>query len=303
MNSSEHKSGYAALIGRPNVGKSTLLNAVLRHKLSAVTPRAQTTRNRIFGVFDRDDCQIVFQDTPGILAPRDAMHDFMLTEAENALSDADVAIWIIDGTKGVNEAERSLTMKALEGRGLPLIVVFNKMDVVPMEKRAELQQQEAIAAELNPASIHYIAALYGDGVEALLDDILSHLQPGPKFFPPEQLSDRAERFFVEEIIREKAFLLLHDEVPYSLAVQIETMKERGNGVTAIQAAIHVERDSQKGIVLGRGGAMIKQIGTEARIELEEFLGVKVFLELWVRVTPKWRKKANRLKEFGYAESD
>ncbi|MBZ0257045.1 GTPase Era [bacterium] len=298
----EHRSGFVALIGRPNVGKSTLLNGILEHKLAAVSPHAQTTRNRIFGIFDRSDCQIVFQDTPGILAPKDKMHDFMLHEAGAALDDSDLAVWIIDGLKGLTEAERSLTINALKGRSTPLIVVFNKMDAVPMEKREAFQEYEAEVKDLNPVSIHYIAALHFDGVEALLEDLIERLPYGPKFFPSEQLSDRTQRFFVEETIREKAFLLLRDELPYSLAVKIETMKERDNGVTYIQAALHVERDSQKGIVLGKKGGMIKDIGAQARQELESMLECKVFLELWVKVTPKWRKSPSRLREFGYTDN-
>lgn len=297
----EHRSGFVALIGRPNVGKSTLLNGVLDHKLAAVSPRAQTTRNRIFGIFDRTDCQIVFQDTPGILEPKDKMHDFMLREAGNALDDCDLAVWIIDGLKGLTEAERNLTMKALKDRSIPLIVVFNKMDAVPMDKREPFQEYEQEISELKPVSIHYIAALHYDGVPNLLNDLIARMPFGPKFFPSEQLSDRTQRFFVEETIREKAFLMLNDELPYSLAVKIETMKERDNGVTFIQAALHVERDSQKGIVLGKRGSMIKSIGAQAREELEKMLDSKVFLELWVKVTPKWRKQPSRLREFGYTD--
>ncbi len=299
----EHRSGFVALIGRPNVGKSTLLNGMLDHKLAAVSPHAQTTRNRIFGIFDRTNCQIIFQDTPGILEPKDKMHDFMLLEAGAALDDCDLAVWIIDGLKGLTEAERTLTMKALKGRSIPLVVVFNKMDAVPMEQREKFHEYEQEISELKPVNTHYIAALHYDGVEVLLNDIISRMPHGPKFYPSEQLSDRTQRFFVEETIREKAFLLLRDELPYSLAVKIETMKERDNGVTYIQAALHVERDSQKGIVLGKRGAMIKDIGAQAREELEQMLECKVFLELWVKVTPKWRKQPSRLREFGYTDRD
>lgn len=297
----EHRSGFVALIGRPNVGKSTLLNGILEHKLAAVSPHAQTTRNRIFGIFDREDCQIIFQDTPGILAPKDKMHDFMLHEAGVALDDSDLAVWIIDGLKGLTEAERDLTINALKSRSVPLIVVFNKMDAVPIDAREVFKDYEAEISELNPVSVHYIAALHFDGVNVLLEDVIARMPFGPKFYPSEQLSDRTQRFFVEETIREKAFLLLRDELPYSLAVKIETMKERENGVTYIQAALHVERDSQKGIVLGKKGSMIKEIGAQSREELETMLECKVFLELWVKVTPKWRKNPSRLREFGYTD--
>ncbi|RJP20582.1 MAG: GTPase Era [Candidatus Omnitrophota bacterium] len=301
MKTNSHKSGYVALIGRPNAGKSTLLNSILGSKLVAVTPHPQTTRNRIFGIYDREDVQIVFQDTPGLLDPKDAMHEFMVREAERALADADAAVWLIDAIKGVTPRENIIADNMLTKLKIPLLVAINKIDKI--KKNQLIEQMDTIRKiPFDPIPpVHPVSALFGEGVERLLQNICSFLPQGPKFFPPDQLSDRAQRFFVAELIREKAFLLLRQELPYSLAVQIETMKERDDGVTAIQAVLYVERDSQKGILVGKKGAMIKQIGTEARKDVEKMLEGKVFLELWVKVSPKWRKNRERLKEFGYAE--
>lgn len=301
MNATEHKSGYVALIGRPNVGKSTLMNRVLGQKLAAVTPRAQTTRNRIFGIYDEEHCQLIFQDTPGILQPRDAMHEFMLREADRALEDADVALWLIDGEKRLLPGDSEMVMNALKKHDLPLLVCVNKMDIVPLEERTSLLEGIRTIDSVPDENVYYISALHGDGVEPILEHLVRLLPEGPKFYPQDQLSDRTQRFFIEEIIREKAFLRLRDEIPYALAVQVETMTERAQGTTYIQAAIHVERDSQKSIILGKRGSMIKQIGQDARKDIEELLGQRVYLELWVRVSEKWRKKDRWLREFGYSD--
>lgn len=301
MNEAGHKSGYVALVGRPNAGKSTLLNRLIGTKLVAVTPRPQTTRNRIFGIYDREDAQIILQDTPGLLDPSDPMHEFMMREAVRALEDSDVVVWLIDSIKGVTPREHAIAEKVLSNVRSPMIIAFNKIDSVPLDKRAALiRGLEGLKFASEPR-IEYMSALDGSGVNELLEVILESLQPGPKFFPPDQLSDRATRFFVEEIIREKAFIHTYEEIPYSLAVQVESMKERENGVTAIQATIHVERDSQKGMIVGKKGSMIKTIGSEARLEIEALLGNRVFLEIFVKVSENWRKKRNRLREFGYME--
>ncbi len=304
MQDEAHRCGLVALIGRPNAGKSTLLNFILGTKLTAVSPKPQTTRNRIFGIYDREDAQIIFQDTPGLLEPEDALHAFMVREADRALADSDVAVWLIDGIKGVTSRERAIAEQKIVGLRVPLLIAFNKMDKVPLDQRiAMLEGLKGLAlpqAALG-SGIFYISALYGSGVDELLQAILSHIPFGPKLYPPDQLSDRTQRFFVAEIIREKAFLLLRQELPYSLAVQVESLKERENGVTAIQATLHVERETQKGILVGKKGAMIKAIGMEARKELETMLGTKVFLELWVKVSERWRKRSDRLRELGYAE--
>lgn len=298
-----HKSGYVALIGRPNAGKSTLLNRIVETKLVAVTPRPQTTRHRIFGIYDRDDVQVVFQDTPGLLEPDDAMHEFMMREATRALAEADVAVWLIDGIKGVTRREWKIASKVLANLSVPLLVVFNKMDAVPLDKRENLKKGIEGIPLPGLMDTLYISALDGGGVDDLLRIVIDRLSPGPKFFPPDQLSDRTQRFFVEEIIREQAFLLLRQELPYSLAVQLESMKEKENGMTAIGAVLHVERETQKRILIGKKGEMIKAVGIEARKEIELLLGQKVFLELWVKVSENWRKRGDRLRDFGFIESD
>lgn len=301
MNDKQHRSGYVALIGRPNAGKSTLLNYLLQTKLVAVSSRPQTTRHRIFGIYDRDDAQIVFQDTPGLLEPDDELHRFMMREAERALADADSAVWLIDGIKGVSARDRTIAAKRLNSLSIPLFIAINKIDKVRPEYKPLLKQAALETCPIPESAIYYISALTGEGVDHLLADVIETIPFGPKLYPPEQLSDRTQRFFIEETIREKAFLLLRQELPYSLAVKIESMKERESGLYDIQASLFVERDSQKGIILGKGGNMIKQIGIEARKEIEAMLGAKVFLELWVKVSEKWRKKEDRLKEFGYRD--
>ncbi|MEW6236715.1 MAG: GTPase Era [Candidatus Omnitrophota bacterium] len=296
-----HRSGYIALVGRPNAGKSTLLNQLLGTKLAAVTPHPQTTRNRIFGIFDRDDAQIVFQDTPGLLEPKDDLHQFMMREAERALDDSDLIVWLIDAIKGVTPRERAIAEKILLPVQAPLFIVFNKIDKTPMDRRASLQEGLKSLSFFQPPVLFYISALFGDGVRDLLQKMIERMPEGPKYFPPDQLSDRTQRFFVEEIIREKAFLIMRQEIPYSLAVQVEEMKEREGGLTAIRAVIHVERESQKGMILGKKGAVIKQIGTEARKDIEALLGNRAYLDLWVKVSERWRKKGERLRTFGYKE--
>ena len=244
MNETEHRSGYVALVGRPNAGKSTLLNRILETKLAAVTSRPQTTRNRIFGIFDRPDVQIVFQDTPGLLDPADELHSFMMREAERALEDADVVVWLIDSIKGITNRERVIASKVLAKVQVPMFMTFNKIDAYRGEKDTLLQGMGDLVFNQKP-EVFYLSALHGDGVEPLLHEMIARLPVGPKFFPSDQLSDRATRFFIEEIIREKAFLAVHEEVPYSIAVQVESFKERENGITAIQAVIHVG-DTQRG---------------------------------------------------------
>ncbi len=296
-----HRSGYIALVGRPNAGKSTLLNQILGTKLVAVTPRPQTTRNRIFGIYDREDAQVIFQDTPGLLEAKDALHHFMVNEATRALEDADLVVWLVDSIKGITSREHAIAQKMIAPLALPLYIVFNKIDKVPLDQRATLEQGLDFIQFKRKPTTFYISALFGDGVERLLNTLIEQLPEGPKFYPPDQLSDRTQRFFIQEIIREKAFLMLKQEVPYSLAVLIEEMKEKENGITTIHATIYVERTSQKGIIVGKNGQTIKVIGSEARKEIEELVGSQVFLKLWVKVGGKWRKNTKDLRTFGYTE--
>ena len=303
MSEREHRSGFVALVGRPNAGKSTLLNRILETKLVAVTPRPQTTRNRILGIYDREGVQIVFQDTPGLLEPKDNLHEFMVSEAERALADADVVVWLIDSIKGLSAREKRIAEQQLTRLTVPLIVAFNKCDKIKVEERAERMAGIHRISFSNEPLVTFISALHGNGVDALLETIQGHLKEGPSFFDPNQLSDRPQRFFVEEIIREKAFLRVREEIPYSLAVHVEEMKEREDGLVSIQAVLHVERDSQKGILLGKQGSMIKKIGMEARQEIEKLLHCRVYLDLWIKVSPLWRKKPEKMREFGYVDRE
>lgn len=303
-----HRSGYVALVGRPNAGKSTLLNALVGHHLSIVTPRPQTTRHRILGIYDRSDCQILFIDTPGLVKPRDAMHEFMTGEAQRALADADVVVLLIDAIKGPGAREKAiLTGPLAEVEPESLLILCNKMDRLPPPKVVQLQ--EALKALELPDEIEivYASALHGSGLEDLLQAIEKRLPLGPKYYGGTDgeggsipLTDRSERFSVAELIREQAYQRLRDEVPHEIAVAVRQMKDDPDRHKVfIEADIVVERDSQRGILIGKKGARLKEIGQEARLTIEEMLGRPVYLSLRVTVSPGWRKNPRLLKELGY----
>ncbi|HID33835.1 MAG TPA: GTPase Era [Anaerolineae bacterium] len=294
----DHRSGFVAVVGRPNVGKSTLMNAILGQKVAIVSPRPQTTRNRIAGILTREDCQIVFIDTPGIHKPKHKLGEFMMDQARKALPDADLALWVVDVSKPPRRDDERVAA-VLQAQPLPVILAMNKIDITPPDRL--LAHAEAYRA-LVPGIVEDIAvsALKHQGVDALVDRIREHLPPGPRYYPPGQVSDIQERFLVAELIREKALLYLQEEVPHAVAVDLQDFEERENGVIYIFARIFVERESQKGILIGKRGAMIKKIGQEARKEIEAALGRKVYLELRVKVKPKWRRNPAELRRLGYA---
>ncbi len=294
----DHRSGFVAVVGRPNVGKSTLMNAVLGQKVAIVSPRPQTTRNRIAGILTREDCQIVFIDTPGIHKPKHKLGEFMVDEARKALPDADLALWVVDVSK-LPRRDDERVAAVLRDQPLPVILAMNKIDITPPDRL--LAHAEAYRA-LVPSIVEDIAvsALKHQGVDALVDMIREHLPPGPRYYPPDQVSDIQERFLAAELIREKALLYLQEEVPHAVAVDLQEFEARESGVIYIFARIFVERESQKGILIGKGGAMIKKIGQEARKEIEAALGRKVFLDLHVKVKPKWRRNPAELRRLGYA---
>jgi len=287
-------SGFVSIIGRPNTGKSTLLNAILGEKISIVSKRAQTTRNVIKGVKNIDDGQIVFLDTPGIHRGRGALSSFMLKEAMNSIKDVDALILLVEAAP---PAQGDLSIiKALKNTESPVILCINKIDTVG---RPELLPVINGYKPLYPFhDIVPISALKGLGVDIVLDILKKELPEGPPFFPVDMVTDQPERFVVSEMVREKVFRLTRQEIPYSTAVMVEEFKE-GPKVISIRAVINVERDSQKGIIIGRKGAMLKKIGTLARAEIERFLGAKVFLELFVRVKKDWTVNERSLREFGY----
>ncbi len=293
-----HKSGFVALIGRPNVGKSTLMNTLLGHKVAIVTPKPQTTRNTMLGILTRPDCQIIFVDTPGIHKPLHKLGEYMVEVALQTLQEADAILWLVDVSGEPRDEDLIISRRLEDVRGkTPIVMAGNKVDLIPPE---EVNEREQIFRPLAPNSVWIpISAVRGDGLQELVSALRDLLPEGPRLYPPDQLTDAQERFIAAEVIREKALLLLRQEVPYAIAVVVNEYKERRDDLLYISATIYVERDSQKGIVLGQGGRMLKRIGTSAREELEAITGKKVFLDLWVKVRPRWRKDENALRWFGY----
>ena len=290
------KSGYISIIGEPNVGKSTLLNAMMGEKLAIVTPKPQTTRNRITGIVTTDEYQIIFLDTPGVLEPKYRLHNRMVRAAYSAIKDADVVLYIIDVSQPAHRLERQILDK-IKKTGQKAILVINKIDLVP--KPALLPLIAEYSEKFPFVEIVPISATLGDGVAQLREFIIQYLPEGPPYFPADQLSDLPERFFVAEIIREQIFLHTQQEIPYASSVVVEEFKERPNGKNYIRAMIYVERQSQKGILVGGGGRTIKLIGQRARADIERFLDAPVFLDLYVSVKEDWRSDERKLKDMGY----
>ncbi len=310
------KSGYVAIIGKPNVGKSTLMNALVGERLSIVTPKPQTTRGRVLGIMSGERCQAVFWDTPGMLEPKGRLQEVMTRQIRDSVRDADVLLALVDASSpkdGLDERMREI----LHGWKRPLIVAINKSDLVEparvekimdrirAEAKGEGGNELSPSLRLSPSGdgtrgvVLAISALRGTHVEALKTLIEQRLPEGPFFYPPDMVAEQPERFFVGELVREEIFLKLGQELPYATAVKVEEFKERKGEKDYVQAVIYVERSSQKGIVIGANGAMLKQIGQQARAKIEAFLDRPVYLELWVKVRPKWRKRERDLKEFGY----
>jgi GTP-binding protein Era len=293
-----HRSGFVAVVGRPNVGKSTLMNAYLGQKIAIVSEKPQTTRNRLLGILTRDDAQIVFVDTPGIHAPLHKLGEVMVETAVRAIPDADVVLFMVDASVPPT-GEDALVADAIraEGEELPVVMALNKADLL---SSPESPYADDYLALLQPAAWLLVSATRGDNRDELLDLVVAHLPLGPRYYPEEQITDQQTRFIAAELIREAALRRLRQEVPYALAVVVDEFKRRDEDMTYIGATIFVERDSQKGIVIGQGGRTLKDIGRTARTEIEKLLDTRVFLELWVKVRPKWRKKEEELRRMGYA---
>ncbi len=292
------RSGFISIIGRPNAGKSTLLNALLGEKISIVSEKPQTTRNVIRGVKNLGDCQIVFVDTPGIHRGKGLLNEFMVKEALNAIRDVDGVIYLVDAGRKRSDDDRFI-IEGLKGLVCPVILCINKVDNVDKLKILPLIDEYS---KLYPfKEIVPISALKKDGIDSLLNVVAAMLPEGPRYFPEDVITDRPERFIASEIVREKIFLFTHEEIPYSVAVTIDSFREK-DGVIAITATINVERDSQKGIIIGKGGNMLKRIGTEARLDLEKLFGAKIYLELFVRAQQDWTRRPGALKEFGYGSA-
>ena len=304
----DHRSGYVAVIGRPNVGKSTLLNRVLGQKLAIVTPKPQTTRDQILGIVTQPDAQILFLDTPGIHKPLHKLGEYMVGVAAETVADADVVLWLVDGSAPPTEEDAHIAGLLAElHRRTPLrmlVLGLNKADYRAAgspsyegEYRALLEWAEKSGP---PVHVHSLSGLRGQGVDALLVLIRALLPRGPRYYAEDEITDVQTRFVVAELVREQALLLLGEEVPHSVAVEVDEYSERDNGMIYISAVIYVERDSQKAIVLGQGGRTIKKIGQAARPQIEELVGGRVYLELWVKVWERWRKREEMLRRLGYA---
>ncbi|MCQ2539548.1 MAG: GTPase Era [Acetatifactor sp.] len=293
------KSGFVTLIGRPNVGKSTLMNRLIGQKIAITSNKPQTTRNRIQTVLTTDQGQIVFLDTPGIHKAKNKLGNYMVNVAEKTMDEVDVILWLVEPTNFIGAGERHI-IEQLKKTKTPVILVINKIDTV--KKEAILEFIDTYRKELDFQEIVPVSALKGSGTDDLIQCIFKYLPYGPAFYDEDTITDQPMRQIVAELIREKALRLLEDEIPHGIAVSIESMKENGN-ICHIEATIVCERESHKGIIIGKGGAMLKKIGSQARPEIEDMLEMQVNLKLWVKVKKDWRDSDFLMKNFGYNPKD
>ncbi|MCL2760923.1 MAG: GTPase Era [Desulfuromonadales bacterium] len=296
MTDKKFSSGFIAIAGKPNVGKSTLLNSIIGEKLVITSDKPQTTRNRIQGIYNLPDAQIIFVDTPGVHSATSRLNKTLVETAFDAIKGVDIIFLLVDSVKSP-ASQKEFILDVLKELKIPVILVINKVDLI--EKKALLEQMESYSGIYPFKEVVPVSAVTADGVDSLVKLALDYLPEGPAYFPDDILTDLPERFVVAEMIREKVFRLTRDEIPYSTAVMIESFKEREDGLISINAVIILERASQKGIVIGKGGEMLKRIGSAARKDIEEFLAAKVFLKLFVKVTPNWSDNPQRLREYGY----
>ncbi|SHN11309.1 GTPase Era [Gracilibacillus kekensis] len=296
-----YKSGFVAIIGRPNVGKSTFMNHVIGQKIAIMSDKAQTTRNKIQGVYTDDQKQIVFIDTPGIHKPKHKLGDFMVKIAENALNEVDAIMFMINADEGYGLGDQYI-MDRLQSIKKPVFLVINKIDLVHPDQLLPLIEKYKDKYPFE--EIIPISALEGNNVNHLMDVFTAHLPEGPQYYPEDQVTDHPERFIISELIREKVLHLTREEVPHSVAVVIDKIDNRSEDEKVlVQASIVIERKSQKGIIIGKQGQMLKDIGKRARIDIERLLGSKVYLELWVKVQENWRNKPHQLQEFGFKQDE
>lgn len=293
------KSGFCAIIGMPNVGKSTLLNAIAGQKIAIISDKPQTTRNRILAIHSTPTEQIIFTDTPGIHEPHNKLGEYMVKIANESMRDTDVVVFVVDASKGIRPKEREIA-ENIDKLGLPCVLVINKIDLV---KKEDLLPMIADFSSINDfEAIIPISAKDNDGVDRLTELITDYLDEGPMFYDKDMVTDQPERAIAAEIIREKMLWLLDKEVPHGIAIEISGMKKKGN-VTEIHATINCEKKTHKGIIIGKNGEMLKKIGTMARSDIEKMLGTKVYLELWVKVKNDWRNSDYLIKNFGYRDDD
>lgn len=289
------KSGYAAIIGMPNVGKSTLVNQIVGQKIAIISDKPQTTRNKILAIYTTDESQIVFTDTPGIHKPKNRLGEYMVSVANESVNEMDVVLFVVDASKSIQDIEREIA-RNISKLNVPCILVINKIDKI---KKEELLPLIADYSNLNKFNaIVPISAQTGDGVKILLNEINGFIEPGPKFFYDDMVTDQPERQITAEIIREKMLWLLEQEVPHGIAIEIDKMEENET-ITNISASIYCEKKSHKGIIIGKNGDMLKKIGSLAREDIQKMLDTKVYLELWVKVKPDWRNNNRMIRNFGY----
>ncbi|GLO66608.1 MULTISPECIES: GTPase Era [Oceanobacillus] len=294
------KSGFLSIIGRPNVGKSTFMNRVIGQKIAIMSDKAQTTRNKIQGVFTTDDAQMIFIDTPGIHKPKHRLGDFMVQIAEDTLNEVDSILFMINANEGYGRGDQYI-IDLLQKVNSPVFLIINKIDLIHPDKLLPLIEKYKSLYDFE--EIIPISALEGNNVEHLVDVLKNHLPEGPQYYPEDQVTDHPERFVISELIREKVLHLTKEEVPHSIAVVIENIEKNENEKLLIQATIVTERSSQKGILIGKQGTMLKNIGKQARRDIEALLGSKVYLELWIKVKKDWRNRQNQLHEFGFRNDE
>jgi GTPase len=296
-----YKSGFISIIGRPNVGKSTFLNRVIGQKIAIMSDKPQTTRNKIQGVLTLDDAQMIFIDTPGIHKPKHRLGDFMMKVAQNTLKEVDLILFMVNAEEGFGRGEEFILEK-FQSISTPVFLVINKIDRIHPDELLPII--ESYKEKYAFQQVVPISALEGNNVERLLEQIKAVLPEGPQYYPADQVTDHPERFIITELIREKALHLTREEIPHSLAVVLDKMERQGNkDIIHVMATIIVERDSQKGIIIGKQGSMLKEIGKRARVDIENLLGSKVFLELWVKVQKDWRNRMSQLREYGFNDDE
>ncbi|WP_121639725.1 GTPase Era [Virgibacillus sp. Bac330] len=296
----QFKSGFIAIIGRPNVGKSTFMNQVIGQKIAIMSDKPQTTRNKIQGVLTLSDAQMIFIDTPGIHKPKHQLGDFMVKTAINTLNEVDAILFMINAEEGYGKGDQYI-LDRLQKVDKPVYLIVNKIDLVHPDKLLPLIDQ--YKDKHNFTEIIPISALQGNNVKHLLAVLKDQLAEGPQYYPEDQITDHPERFIISELIREKVLQFTKEEVPHSIAVVIENMEQRNHGKVLIQATIVTERKTQKGILIGKQGTMLKNIGKAARKDIENLLGTSVYLELWVKVKKDWRNKQSQLQEYGFSRDD
>lgn len=292
------KSGFVAIVGRPNVGKSTLLNHLVGQKVAIMSDKPQTTRNKIRCVLNSEEGQVVFVDTPGIHKPKHKLGELMVQAAKGTFREVDAILYVVEADAGIGAGDRFI-MDLLREVKTPIFLVVNKIDLVAKENLLPLLAR--FQEELNFSEVIPISALEGSNTTTLVKEIFKYLPEGPQYYPDDMITDHPERFVVSELIREKVLHLTRDEIPHAIVVEVEEMKERPNDMVYIQATIYVERDSQKGIIVGKGGKLLKEIGALARGDIQNLLGSKVFLDLWVKVKKDWRNRDGVLRNFGFHE--